>query len=121
MNRPEEQVQRAIVQWLGWTQYPERGGVLWFAVPNQRGTRTRTEAAILKGLGVRPGVADLVIIAPGEAGAEVMFLEVKAPGRGRLSHAQEEFRDACQHLDADHHVVTSLEEAIALITAKTGG
>jgi hypothetical protein len=48
-----------------------------FHVPNG-GYRTRTEAAILQGLGVLPGVADLLIL---WKPARLAFIEMKAPGQ----------------------------------------
>lgn len=56
-----------------------------FAVPNG-GRRSKIEASIMKGEGVRPGVPDLILpVARG--GAHGFFLEMKA-GDGRLSPQQ---------------------------------
>jgi hypothetical protein len=83
--RPEDQIQRAIVQHLHC-----RGAraAVWWHTPNG-GARRKTEAAILKGLGVRAGVADICILHD----ARFYALELKAPG-GRSSEAQIAFRDS---------------------------
>src|SRR2546421_721721 len=58
-------------------------GVFAFHVPNG-GWRSSTEAAILKGVGVRAGVPDVLAIRQGQT----YGLELKAPG-GKLSGDQE--------------------------------
>ena len=86
MNRPEEQAHRAIVQWLA---YALPKDWLFWATPNQRGTRSVAEAQILKSLGVRPGMPDLFILGPG---CRLIAIEVKAPAptlkRGGVSQAK---------------------------------
>lgn len=113
MNRPEEDLQRSIVDWLEWNRPRWRRRMVYFAVPNQRGTRSRTENQILKALGVRPGVSDLVFI---YEGSRALFVELKAPGReARLSEAQQEFCEDCTRLHAPYYVASSLEEVQELL------
>jgi len=113
MNRPEEDLQRSVVEWLSWTESRWRDRMTYFAVPNQRGTRTRTEAEILKALGVRPGATDLVFLL---LGGRVLCVELKAPGReGNLSEAQKKFRADCERLGVPHHVESTLEGVVALL------
>ena len=81
-NQPEAAIQRAVCRHLELRGVP---GLVWFAVPNQ-GARNPRSAAILKGLGVKAGVADLVLFHEGRAYA----LEIKASG-GRLTPAQDRF------------------------------
>ncbi|HEY3643174.1 MAG TPA: hypothetical protein VGL31_18920 [Xanthobacteraceae bacterium] len=49
---------RAIAELLAYAAAP---GVIWDAVPNG-GWRSKTEAAIFAGLGVKPGVGDLALV-----------------------------------------------------------
>jgi hypothetical protein len=113
VNRPEEAVQRAIVEWLEWNEKRVAERFQWFAVPNQRGTRKRFEAAILRALGVRPGASDLVLVA---TGGRAIYVEVKAPGRrGSLSPAQKEWRAAAERLGTPYHVVASVDEFIDVL------
>jgi hypothetical protein len=83
-RRHEQEIQRSVVQHLR-----RRGarGAVWWHVPNG-GARRKTEAAILKGLGVRAGVADICVV----HGGKFFALELKAPS-GRSTPAQMAFRD----------------------------
>jgi hypothetical protein len=83
-RQPEAQIQRAVVQHLRCCR-GTRDAVFW-QVPNA-GARRKIEAAILKGRGVRAGVADIYIVHAGRFYA----LELKAPGR-RATPAQMAFR-----------------------------
>ena len=80
MKRLEDQVQRAVVEHLRFRRKP---GVTFFAVPNGGG-RSAIEASIMKGLGVRAGVPDLILIAEGRT----YGLELKRAKGGRTSDAQ---------------------------------
>lgn len=106
MNRPEEAVQRAAVELLLYCR-PQVGRlpVVWFAVPNQRGTREEYEVKILKAMGVRPGVADLIFL-------NVGVIELKADEKGKLSPAQQVFRDECLAFGVRHAVCWSAEGVI---------
>ena len=114
MNRPEEDLQRTIVEWLRWNRRRWEHRMLWFAVPNQKGTRSRAEMGVLQASGVEPGVADLVFV--GDL-ARVLFVELKAPGReGRLSADQREFLERCTRLRIPYRVESTLEDVIHLLT-----
>jgi hypothetical protein len=60
-SRPEQQIQRAVFEHLA-----IRGAPAVFAFhPANGGWRTRVEAAILKAMGVRAGVPDVIAIEGG--------------------------------------------------------
>ncbi len=102
MNRPEEQLHKACVQYLR-ASLPKP----WFCFhcPNGGG-RSKAEAGILKAMGVLSGVPDLFVFGPPlfsthdkHPGATVVAIEFKAPpkrlrlggvskARPRLSPAQ---------------------------------
>src|SRR5689334_2407879 len=89
----ERQIHCSVVQLLKLTAAP---GVVWFHCPNERRT-TPKEGAFLKRMGVLAGVADFCLLIPDYSCDEgdiprPAFLELKRPG-GRLSVAQEQFRD----------------------------
>jgi hypothetical protein len=107
-RRPEDVLQRQIVQYLDATL----AGHAWFThVPNG-GRRSPIEAAIMKGLGVKPGVPDLLIIDGGRA----HWLEVKRPDRkARTSDNQNDCHDALLLARCNVAVVQSLEEVEALL------
>lgn len=108
MNRPEEDLQRACVEWLDWMEPRWRGRMTYFAVPNQRGTRSRAEAGVLEAMGVRPGVSDFVFLM---AGGRAFCVELKAPGKeGALSKRQAEWLETCSRLQVPVYVISSQEE-----------
>lgn len=91
MKRPEETLQRAIVKHLELRLMPPW---LFWATPNQRGTRTVVEAQILKTLGVRAGIPDIFVLGPN---SKLIGLEVKAPPKATkrgVSKAQPVLNDA---------------------------
>jgi hypothetical protein len=104
--QPEAQLQRSLVEHLRWRA---RDGVWWTHVPNG-GARTAIEGAIFKGLGVRPGAPDLLIVADGKA----HFLELKAPGR-KLSPVQIECHDALRRAGATVETADSIDAALTCL------
>ncbi|NOU05352.1 MAG: VRR-NUC domain-containing protein [Hyphomicrobiaceae bacterium] len=77
----EDIVQGAVINHL---RYRRKPGVTFFAVPNG-GFRSKHEAAIMKSLGVRAGVPDIILIANGHT----YGLELKREKGGRTSDAQD--------------------------------
>jgi hypothetical protein len=104
----EQAVQRAVCHHLR-----QRGarGLLWFHVPNG-GQRKPVEAAIFSGLGVRPGVADLILLHDGRAFA----LELKAE-RGRPTAAQMNFISEFRAAGGEASIANGLDEAMRLLEA----
>lgn len=102
-NRFEDDIQRAVIQHLR-----ERGapGVVYFHVPNG-GQRSKTEAKILKGLGVRAGVPDIIII----HNSRVFALELKAPD-GRPTESQMQFISDLNAAGGFGCIVVGLDKAI---------
>ena len=66
--------------------------------------------AILVGMGVHAGFADLIVICEGR----ILFLELKSL-KGRLSPAQETFRDAMQAQGFGWALVRSLDDALGAL------
>ena len=107
---PEADLQRAV------------GGALRFALPKgailhhcanevtQPGLRGATRQAILVGMGVHRGFADLMVL----SGGRVLFLELKSP-TGRLSPEQAAFRDAVQAQGFGWALVRSLDDALGAL------
>lgn len=84
VNRPEEALQRTCVRYLAVAMPPPPEGAVYLHVPNQRGTRSKIENAILKALGVLPGVPDLLFLFQGR----LLCAELKAPNGSGRSEAQ---------------------------------
>ncbi len=100
MIHREDSEQKALVEWADLAPMPRhlslplntRIGEYLFAIPNG-GLRNAREAARLKGLGVRAGVADLFLSYPSADGKHGLYIEMKAPkGNGaRVSDKQHAF------------------------------
>lgn len=108
MNRPEDQIQRAVFQHIRARGVP--GLVAWHT-PNG-GKRKPIEAAIFKGLGVRSGVADIIAVHQGK----IFALELKAEN-GRPSKAQREFLFDIERAGGFTAMPHGLSAAIATLEA----
>ena len=81
----------------------------FFSVPNELGGHGKAamlRTARLKRIGLRPGVADLVVMLPG---GKVVFVEVKTK-TGRQSENQKDFQEKCFDLGFAYHLVRSVED-----------
>jgi hypothetical protein len=124
----ERQIHLGIVQLLRLNAAP---GVVWFHTANERRTTPR-EGAFLKRMGVLAGVADFSILIPrlvhtgytgnylhgglgiSVAPAQPAFLEIKRPG-GRLSVAQEQFRDSVVAIGCLWDIAFSTDRAAEIL------
>ena len=107
-SRPEQQIQRAVFEHLA-----IRGAPAMFAFhPANGGWRSHVEAAILKGVGVRAGVPDIIAIKGGRCYA----LELKASG-GRLTPVQRDAHAALVAAGATVAVAYGLDDALARLEA----
>ena len=70
----------------------------------------KARQAILQGMGVHRGFADLIVL----SGGRVLFLEVKSQ-TGRLSLAQEAFRDAVRDQGFAWALVRSVDDALSAL------
>lgn len=75
--------------------------------PANGGKRSMSEAVEFQGMGLLPGVADLVFV---RRDGMAFFLEVKTP-KGRLSDVQEEFQADVLNTEAGYAVARSVLEA----------
>ena len=107
-SRPEAAIQRAVFQHLRARAAP---GVFAFH-PANGGYRKPVEAAIMKGLGVVPGVPDVIAIYEGRCYA----LELKAEG-GRPTEKQLATIAAMQAAGAFTAITEGLDRALACLEA----
>jgi VRR-NUC domain len=107
---PEADAQRAIVQALRFVL--PRGAIVHHSVNEITAgdRRGRSRQAILVGMGVHPGFADLIVLSQGR----VLILEVKSK-TGRLRPAQKDFRDAVQAQGFAWALVRSVDDALAAL------
>src|SRR6056297_2883072 len=107
---PEADLQRAVVSALR-VALP-RSAIIHHC-PNEvtePGPRGAKRQAILVGMGVHRGFADLMVLCDGR----VLFLELKSP-KGRLSPAQATFRDAVQAQGFGCALVRTLDDALGAL------
>ncbi|WP_287882849.1 MULTISPECIES: VRR-NUC domain-containing protein [Paracoccus] len=107
---PEADLQRAVVHALRFAL--PRTAIIHHSAnevtePGPRGARHQ---AILVGMGVHAGFADLMVLCDGR----ILFLELKAP-KGRLRPSQETFRDAVQAQGFGWALVRGLDDALGAL------
>ena len=113
MNRrstPEADAQRAIVQAL--RVVLPRTAIIHHCANEvtEAGSRGAKRQAILVGMGVHAGFADLIVI----SGRRVLFLEVKSQ-TGRLRKSQEVFRDTVCAQGFGWALVRTLDDALGAL------
>jgi hypothetical protein len=107
---PEADLQRAVVQALRFAL--PRTAIIHHCANEvtEPGPRGAKRQAILAGMGVHPGFADLVVLCDGRA----LFLELKSQ-KGKLSPEQEAFRDAMLAQGHGWALVRSLDDALGAL------
>ena len=113
MNRrstPEADAQRAIVSALRFAL--PRDAIVHHCANEvtEAGRRGARRQAILVGMGVHPGFADLILI----SGGRVLFLEVKSQ-TGRLRKSQEVFRDTVVTQGFGWALVRNVDDALGAL------
>lgn len=104
-NRPEQALQCHVADALRWL----RPACIWFAVPNE-GRRGYVAAAMLKRMGLRPGVSDLIFLWDEGSGA----IEMKAPGEVQNDN-QKDFEADCRRMGVPYEVCWSLDHVIDVL------
>ena len=107
---PEADLQRAVVTALRFAL--AKGAIIHHCANEvtEPGPRGAKRQAILVGMGVHPGFADLTVLCEGR----VLFLELKSL-KGKLSPAQEAFRDAVVAQGFGWALVRSLDDALGAL------
>lgn len=102
----EDTIQKTLARHL---RLRARHGVVWFHCPNG-GARSARTGALLKAMGVLPGVADMIYLLPG---ARVVFHELKATD-GEIEPSQAQFAADVRRLGFEHFVSFGLDDALAV-------
>lgn len=102
-QNPEYRLQKTVIQHLMFRALP---GVIYFHCPNGNKLAPRT-AAHNKAMGVKAGVADLIIIIKGRA----FFLELKAE-KGRQSESQRLFEQECIEAGCQYAIAHNVSSAL---------
>ena len=109
----EDPIQAAIVAYLR-TVAPD---CITASIPNG-GLRTKREAARLKWTGALAGMPDLIMITP----RMVIFFEIKAPKKGRISDDQDAVHERLRGMGYVVAILRSVEDArlaLASLNIKT--
>ena len=108
ITHPESKIQAAIVQLL------QAHRIFCHSVPNERKSSPQAMGRLIS-MGLRSGVADLIVWWPAPSGVSIGYLEVKAPG-GRLSEKQKHFQERCQAQGVRYDVAWSVDDVQELIS-----
>lgn len=109
--RPEQDLQILVAEALDWGLPPP---LRWMHIPNGE-KRDPVSAAILKGMGVKPGAADGLILGTHvHHGLPFFWLELKSKD-GRLSDDQKDWRDWCLAIGAGWALCRSLGDVHAAL------
>ncbi len=111
--QPEQQLQMACVEWLELQRRMKK--LSYFSVPNG-GKKSKLTGWILKLMGQRAGIPDLVLLFPG---ARTLFVELKIP-RSYPSPEQKEIHEELRFFGFEVHVLRSLDALIQLVQEKKG-
>jgi hypothetical protein len=106
---PEAIIQRAVFQHIRYRGVPN---MVAFHCPNG-GWRTAVEGAILKGLGVMPGIPDVIALHNGKLYA----LELKADQSSRPTESQLEAIDRINAAGGFAAIAVGLDAALNCLTA----
>lgn len=106
-NRPEQKLQIAVCEYLSYA-LPQDG--FFFAVPNG-GYRTPAEAGIMKAMGQKPGVPDIIIAYRGW----IYGIEAKS-AKGTISAAQGLTHVAMARAGVNIATCRSIEEVESALT-----
>ena len=109
MNHPESQIQQACVK-LFRAKYKD---YILFSVPNG-GRRSRIEAAIMRGEGVLPGVADL-FLAHASGDFHGLFIEIKSE-KGKQTAYQKAFEEDILTSGFAYRICRSVDEFDRIIS-----
>ena len=107
--QPEAALQRAICQHLEIRPAP---GLVWWHCPNG-GYRSKAEAAIMAGLGVKRGVSDLHFLRRGR----FHVLELKAPNKAPTQE-QFDFMEAVRNAGGWAQWGNDLDRVLAMLEAE---
>jgi hypothetical protein len=108
MKYEESKTQIAFVEWIR-LQYPKLFPFI-IHIPNG-GKMGVIRGAILKKMGVKAGVADILFMYSNANNYHGLWIEFKS-SKGVQSESQKEFEKLCQIAQYDYHVVNSVNKAI---------
>lgn len=113
-EKSEARIQQEIVLYL------QAHGIFCHSVPNEGAGGDALRSSRLVAMGMRAGVADLVVWYPTPMGVEVGYLEIK-DRKGKQSAKQMAFEEKCKVAGIPYNLVRSTEEVGELLKRKREG
>ena len=107
-RQPEAELQRSVIEHL---RLRAERDLFWMHYP-AGGYRSPVEAMVFKGLGVQPGVPDILII----HGGKCFGLELKSE-HGRVTPAQLDCHERMERAGAVVGIARGIDEAVAWLEA----
>ena len=101
-NIAESKLQSLCFMWH-WNTYPDERMRLYM---NHNNAKNRIEGAILKGMGLIAGVADMSFL---RSDGRIVYIELKIKG-GRQSKAQREFENMARANNAFYFIAYNLDQ-----------
>lgn len=102
----EHQLQQAIFVWH-WNNRPQERGLLFMV---QNTATDKRKGALLKGMGLVPGVSDLIYLRPNSS---PIFIELKTP-TGKQSPEQIKWQRTIEANGYEYKIIRSLDEAMII-------
>lgn len=112
MSSLEAKIQADIVKFL------QGQKVYCHSIPNEAGGRSAVMQMQLISMGLRPGVADLVVWWPKKDGVNIGYLEIKND-KGKQSVGQINFQKRCETAKVRYDLARSVEE-VKILLSKIG-
>lgn len=104
MKRPEQDIHRAVVGHLRLRGMP---GIVYWHAPMGMHAASRVQGSIMRSLGARAGVCDLILVHD----SKIFGLELKAEG-GRVTEPQIEFMRDLDRAGGFTAVATGIDQAL---------
>ncbi len=104
---PEASLQKTVIQYL---LFNSPKNTIYHSIPNEREC-TAAQMKHLKEMGLLPGVADLLIIVPGQMPC---YLELKAKGE-KQSQEQIGFEALCRRNGSRYSCVDNIKDALCVL------
>jgi len=106
----EDSLQEACIRWFDYS-YPNLKLLLFHAT--NEGKVTKTQAVRRKKMGVRPGVADLILLVPNNSSA-YLAIELKTP-QGKQSENQKKWQETAERNGGKYTIARTVDEFINII------
>lgn len=113
-EKSESRIQQEIVLYL------QAHGIFCHSVPNEGAGGDAIRSSKLVAMGMRAGVADLIVWYPTGTGVRVGYLEIK-DRKGKQSPRQKAFEEKCKGAGIPYDLVRSVEEVGELLEREKKG